>query len=79
MNDEMKLIMSPLSQIIERDGQSVRVEIYGDGEGGWLLEVVDDFGDSVCWDDSFPPDQEALDEVLDTIEKEGMLSLIGPE
>lgn len=79
MNDEIELTMSPLCQTIERDGQSVRVEIFGDGEGGWLLEVVDAFDNSVCWDDSFPTDHEALDEVLDTIEKEGILSLIGPK
>ena len=79
MNEEIELIFSPLCQTIERDGESVRVDIYGNGENGWLLEVVDEFGNSVVWDDHFPTDQEALDEVLDTIEKEGINALIGQE
>ena len=79
MNDKIELIMSPLCQTIERDGESVRVDIYGNGENGWLLEVVDEFDNSVVWDDHFPTDQEALDEVLDTIEKEGINALIGQE
>ena len=79
MNEEIELIFSPLCQTIERDGQSVRVDIYGNGEGGWILEVVDKFNNSVVRDDHFPTDQEALDEVLDAIEKEGILSLIGEE
>ena len=77
MNDEIEITMSPLCQSIERDGKSVRVDIYDDGDGKWILDVVDKFGNSVVWDDHFPTDQEALDEVLDTIEIEGIDALIG--
>ena len=77
MHEEIEITMSPLCQSIERDGKSVRVDIYDDGDGKWILEVVDEFGNSVVWDDHFPTDQEALDEVLDTIEKEGIDALIG--
>ena len=69
--------MSPLCKSIERDGESVRVDIYDDGEGGWILDVVDKFGNSVVWDDHFSTDQEAMDEVLSTIEIEGIDALIG--
>ncbi len=68
---------SPLSQSITLDGKTVQVEIYEDGEGGWLLEVVDDFGNSTVWDNPFQTDKNALDEALRTIAKEGIDSLIG--
>ncbi len=68
---------SPSSQVIERDGRSVNVEIYEDGTGGWLLEVVDEFGNSSVWDQSFETEQDALDEALETIREEGIESLIG--
>ena len=61
MNDEeIEIIMSPLCQSIERDGKSVRVDIYDDGDGKWILEVVDEFGNSVVWDDHFSTDQKAI-------------------
>ena len=68
---------SPLCQSVTRDGKTVQVEIYEDGEGAWLLEVVDDYGNSTVWDASFVTDQEALDEVLKTINEDGIDSLIG--
>jgi hypothetical protein len=41
---------SPLAQSVTRDGKTVRVDIYEDGEGGWLLEVVDEHGNSTAWE-----------------------------
>ena len=58
---------SPLAQSITRDGKTVRVDTYGYGEGGWLLEVVDEHGNSTVWDASFASDREARDEALNTI------------
>ena len=75
--DDQPIIHSPLSQTLTHDGKSVAVEIYDDGNGGWLLEVVDQYGNSTVWDPSFTTDTEALDEVLQTIEEEGIESLIG--
>src|ERR1035437_5165347 len=68
---------SPLAQSVTRDGKTVSVEIYEDGEGGWLLEVVDEFKNSTVWDEPFATDQEALDEALKTIAGDGIHSLIG--
>jgi len=68
---------SLLAQSVTRDGKTVMVDIYEDGEGGWLLEVVDDNGNSTVWDAPFATDREALDEALKTIEEEGIDSLIG--
>ncbi len=70
---------SPLSQAVERDGRSVKVDIYDDGKGGWLLEVVDEFGNSSVWDQSFETELDALDEALKTIREEGIESLIGSD
>ncbi|MGB8338249.1 MAG: hypothetical protein WCD07_05830 [Burkholderiales bacterium] len=75
--DEQAPNQSPLAQSVTRDGKTVQVEIYEDGEGGWLLEVVDEFWNSTVWDAPFTSDREALDEALKTIEEEGIESLIG--
>lgn len=69
---------SPLCRTVTDRGHTVRVEIYQNGEGGWLLEVVDEFNNSTVWDDPFATDQSALDEALRTIRDEGIESLIGP-
>ena len=68
---------SPLDQSVTRDGKTVYIEIYEDGEGGWLLEVEDAYGNSNVWEESFSSDREALDEAFRTIEEEGIDALIG--
>lgn len=75
--DDISVKHSPLCQSLTQNRKTVQVEIYEDGEGGWLLEVVDDYGNSTVWDQSFASDQEALDEALRTIEEDGIESLIG--
>ena len=69
--------MSPLCQAVTVKGKTVQVDIYEDGEGGWLLEVVDEHNNSTAWEDPFETEEKALNEALDTIEKEGIESLIG--
>jgi uncharacterized protein len=76
MQAEPSIVNSPLSRHIERDGTTVKIEIYGDGTGGWQLEVMDEFGNSTVWDDEFPTDSAALAEVLNTIDNEGIASLV---
>jgi hypothetical protein len=78
MNDDYEVVMSPLSTAHESEGKAVQIEIYKDGEGCWILEVEDDFGNSTVWDDHFTTDQAALREALDAIKKDGIDSLIGP-
>ena len=77
MDEEYEVIMSPLCQKISSGGSTIQVDIYEDGKGGWILEVVDKFGNSRVWDDSFPTDMAALTEVKKTILEEGIQSLIG--
>ena len=79
MSEEYEIKYSTLCQKVTSEGKSVQVYIYEDGKGGWILEVVDEYDNSTVWDDPFKTDDEALDEVFDTIEKEGISSLIGTE
>ena len=77
MIDEYEVKMSPLCQEISSGDHTVKVEIYDDGEDGWILEVVDEHGNSTVWDDPFPTDAAALTEVKKTMMKEGIQALIG--
>jgi hypothetical protein len=76
-DDKFTLIESKLSGLITQDDITIEVSIYrGDAEKTWLLEVVDEEGTSIVWDDRFVTDQAALDEVKRTIETEGMASFL---
>ncbi len=70
------IIHSPLEGRIVRDGQGVEVRIYKSPDTDWLLEVVDDFGNSTTWQDLFATDQEAYDALMEAIDDEGILSFI---
>ena len=79
MDEEFELKMSPLSQAISSGDKTVQVEIYGDGEGKWILEVVDEHNNSTVWDEPFETDQAALTEAKKTILSDGVSSMIGPD
>lgn len=68
--DEPDFIESPLSQSVTRNGVEVRVEIYGDSQGGWILEIVDAENASHVWDEHFETDQQALTEALRALDEE---------
>lgn len=69
-DQEHDFIESPLSQSATRNGVEVRVEIYGDSQGGWILEIVDAENTSHVWDEPFETDQQALNEALRALEEE---------
>jgi len=75
--DDWEVIMSPLCQSFELDGKSVQIDIYNGDNGGWIIEVVDEFNNSTVWDDEFPTDQAALDEAISSIKADGILAFIG--
>lgn len=77
--DEPLLVESSLSQQVTRHGVSVNVEIYGDGEGRWILEVVDQQGTSHIWDERFATDEQALAEAIRALEQEPMEFVGGPD
>jgi hypothetical protein len=67
------IVHSGLSQKMTVQDHELSIEIYRlEHEPNWALEVVDEEGTSTVWDDQFETDQAALDEVLGTIEKEGL-------
>lgn len=78
MNEEFEVEMSPLCQSITSDGKTVEVQIYSDGEDGWLLEVIDEHNNSTAWEDVFETDASALNEVKQTIKNEGIQIFVGP-
>ena len=71
---------SPLCRTMKRDGIEIEILIYRiDGTNeGWSLEVVDEAGTSIVWDDLFDTDQAALDELCQAIEEEGISAIIRP-
>jgi len=75
-DDEYEVKVSPLSQSLTRDGKTVEVHIYEGDPGKWILEVVDQYNNSTVWEDQFESDQEALAIALETIDEEGIGSLI---
>ena len=77
MSEDFELIMSSLCQSVTESGETVAIEIYGNGEGRWILEVVDRHNNSTVWDEHFDSDQAALDEALHTIIEDGIASLVG--
>ncbi len=67
---EPDFIESPLSQSVTRNGVTVRVDIYGDSNDRWILEIVDVENNSHVWEEHFETDQEALDEALRALDEE---------
>jgi hypothetical protein len=71
-DDEFTLIRSKLSGFITQDDMTVEVCIYrGDAERTWQLEVVNQEGTSIVWDDRFATDQAAMDEVNAQLKQRG--------
>ena len=75
--DEGDLIYSKHCQTVSRNGKTVKVEIYSSGKRDWILEVVDEEGNSMVWDDPFLTEDEAFQEFQHTLEEEGIESMIG--
>lgn len=77
-NDEdPTIIYSDLCQNIDRDGIKIEVCIIRlEHETDWTLEVVNENGTSIVWDDVFLSDKDAFAELQRTIEKEGMKTFL---
>ena len=78
-DDDFELEMSPLCQSISSGGKKLQIDIYGNGEGRWILEVQDEFGNSTVWDDHFDTDRAALLEAKKSVLKETAKKFVGPE
>jgi len=74
------IVISPLCREIIEDGTKIQVDIYrGEDESGWILEVIDEENASTVWDDPFDTDREALEEVMEVIERDGIRSFLEGE
>ena len=72
-----EIVMSPLCREITGDDTRIQVDIYrGEHESGWILEVIDEENASTVWDEPFDTDREALDAVMEIIEREGIRSFL---
>lgn len=78
MEEEFEPRESALSQSYSEGDLSVHIDIYEDGEGGWLLEIVDENNNTTVWEDAFESDQAALDEALEALRDEGIANFVGP-
>ena len=57
---EPELIVSPLGRTIEQNGIRLTINIVRIAtHPGWSLEVVNENGTSIVWDDPFPTDRAA--------------------
>jgi hypothetical protein len=73
MEDDPKIIHSPLCRRIKRNRTTVEVLIYrGEDESDWILEVEDESGGSTVWTETFASDTAALEEVMSVIKEEGI-------
>ena len=71
---EPNLVNSRLSQIILVGINEIRIDIYKlEHETRWCLELVNDEGTSVVWDDTFPSDQAAFNEAEKAMSTEGLV------
>ena len=74
---EPNLIMSGLSGVFTQDGINVEVNIVRLEHTDWSLEVVNDVGTSIVWDELFSSDVAAHEEFRRTVADEGMNIFLG--
>ena len=71
------LVRSGLSGIVSKDNVTVKVIIVRlESESKWSLEVVNDAGTSIVWDDLFDSDEYAYAEFQQTVVEEGMRAFL---
>jgi len=74
---EPNLVRSRLSRAVTKDGVTVKVSIVRlEHESRWSLEVINDAGTSIVWDDLFSSDEEAYAEFQRTLADEGMRAFL---
>lgn len=72
-DDEPNIINSRLSRTVVWNGYQLQLEIYRlDDCPGWTLEVVNQVGTSIVWDDLFATDAEAEHTFRETLKTEGL-------
>ena len=75
MDDETErnIINSRLSRTVVWNGYRMQLEIYRlDDRPGWTLEVVNEVGTSIVWDELFESDDAAEATFRETLKTEGL-------
>ena len=71
------IVHSGLSGIVSKDNVTVEVIIVRlESESKWSLEVLNNAGTSIVWDDLFDSDEDACAEFQRTVEEEGMRAFL---
>ena len=71
------LVRSGLSGIVSKYNVTVEVIIVRlENEPNWSLEVLNNAGTSIVWDDLFDSDEDAYAEFQRTVEEEGMRAFL---
>lgn len=77
-DDDYEVKLSPLSKKYSEGNKSVEVEIYkGEDDEGWILELLDNLGNSMIADEMFKTEQEAWDQFIDDVKNDGIDAFIG--
>ena len=77
---EPEVISSRLSRRFTWDGYTLQIEIYRlDDRPGWTLEVVNEEGTSIVWDDLFDTERAADDAFRETLERKGIAAFLDDE
>jgi len=71
-----KLIASKHNGKFTRGGITVEVRIVRLEDTKWTLEIVDQSGTSIVWDDEFDTDDAAHAEFLRSVETEGLDGIV---
>ena len=71
---DSKLIISPLSRIVEENGASAEIAIFRLEHTGWNLEIVASDGCVTVWEVVFESDEAAFVEAMSAIKVEGAAS-----
>lgn len=80
MTDFQGIIRSTLSRSFTSDDITVQIEIYQlEGGDGWTLEVIDEDGGSIVWEEQFATDAAAFAEFTEGLEELGLAKLIEPD
>jgi len=73
MDRDPELVRSNFSGPVTRNLVTVRLEIYRlESDRQWVLEVVNQNGTSIVWDDLFDTDNAAHEAFEAAVEKDGM-------
>jgi hypothetical protein len=77
IEQDPKIVDSPLSRRVTKDGITVEVSIIRlEQESEWSLEVINAANTSIVWDDLFPTDEAASAEFERTVAEEGMKTFL---